>query len=603
MTNLDQNPDFLGHNDPLSLSKIPAFQPQNIFAPPLNDELYARAYRLRRAASSMTPAAIQWFQHHGRWLIENSITRPDPSNVFSVLSVGCGEGDVDLAIIRSLIPHIHHNQLHLHYTAIEPNPLHRQYFLDQLQAEPLDPAVKVHVYDGYFGSADTIEVLSQGSPSGYNLVLLIHVLYYFQDPYQAVQYALDQLKPSGNVIIVHQEETGIPEIQRQHMMEVKGDQAELLTAEMIKDLLVKRHHHIYYQSVAAYLDVTECLAGSQPGIDMMSFCMECDLSSVVTPKLDQITHAFRDLAFNKNGRQVIYEPIGILTLPSWVDGKFYPSKAVDDPDPTEDYWQIACHYPWSEFLSEETADQSIRILDVACGTGRWLRALMRYVNLSDLKTKVVYYDLLDPNKDSLSKAAQELNDPFQLGHQYVETLQEVELEPSTYDLLWSMHGFYLIPSDVLPTVLTKCAEALKPRGTGFIALPTRQSFYVDFYDQYLKAFQQGQGNRFTSGEDVLEALSTCGLKHHVHQIIYEEMIHVEDYAALDHYIRTESTINSFNQSEESEELLISRTISLQELKSSSGTGSYLNALIHASHYCFPQDVWLIQFSRCDRDLS
>ncbi len=71
----------------------------------------------------------------------------------------------------------------------------------------------------------------------YDLVLLTHVLYYFDDPYQAIESALKQTKPGGQVVIIHQTATGIPQIQREHMLEVKGDQNEMFTAEDIRDLL------------------------------------------------------------------------------------------------------------------------------------------------------------------------------------------------------------------------------------------------------------------------------------------------------------------------------------------------------------------------------
>ena len=38
-----------------------SLQNQKIIAPPLDNEFYAQSYELRKAASTMTVAAIEWF--------------------------------------------------------------------------------------------------------------------------------------------------------------------------------------------------------------------------------------------------------------------------------------------------------------------------------------------------------------------------------------------------------------------------------------------------------------------------------------------------------------------------------------------------------------
>ena len=122
----------------------------------------------------------------------------------------------------------------------------------------------------------------------------------------------------------------------------------------------------------------------------------------------------------------------------------------------------------------------------------------------------ITYDFLDPCESSISQGSQKILPPLQRGTQYINTVQTAKLESNCYDLLWSMHGFYMIPCQELVSVLQKLTNSLNDTGVGFIALATRKSFYVDFYEQYLQIFKEGKGVRFTAAEDVLEALGSIG---------------------------------------------------------------------------------------------
>ncbi|MEB3178200.1 MAG: hypothetical protein VKL59_04055 [Nostocaceae cyanobacterium] len=46
------------------------------YAPPLDDEFYAQSYELRKAASTMTSAAIEWFRNNLTVLLEGNHSLP-----------------------------------------------------------------------------------------------------------------------------------------------------------------------------------------------------------------------------------------------------------------------------------------------------------------------------------------------------------------------------------------------------------------------------------------------------------------------------------------------------------------------------------------------
>ena len=175
-------------------------------------------------------------------------------------------------------------------------------------------------------------------------------VHYFDEPYQAIQSALNQTKKGGRVVIVHQTATGIPQIQREHMLEVKGNQNEMFTAEDIRNLLDTQSHQHQYHHVDAHLDVTECLQCLETGVKIMSFCMECDLRQLQEAKFTKILQAFWRLAeIEDSGKAFIREPIGVFVLPA--PSATIPERSPEDKDPVIDYWQLARHFDWSELSS------------------------------------------------------------------------------------------------------------------------------------------------------------------------------------------------------------------------------------------------------------
>lgn len=575
-----------------SESEHPSPHNQKIVAPPLDDQFYAESYELRKAASTMTTAAIDWFSSNATLLLGDRHSDSQKNHTFSVLSIGSGEGDIDLEIIQSFIPKLKPRWKGLKYIALEPNPIHRDRFLERLDQTSFGENVEVSV------RGDSFEPDKVDSGEKYDLVLLTHVLYYFDDPYQAIQGALKQTKPGGQVVIVHQTAIGIPQIQREHMLEVKGDQNEMFTSEDIRDLLnAKSQQHQSY-NVDARLDVTDCLQGLESGVKIMSFCLECDLRQLQSAKFTKILQAFWRLAeIEDTGKAFIKEPIGVFVLQNTPKSSVI-GRSLEDKDPVDDYWQLAQRFDWSStFFSKyhQGESNSLKLLDVACGTGRWLQAFNQYIQL-DESIKNITYDFLDPCKTSIDQASQKIHAPLQRGTQYISTAQAAQLESNSYDLLWSMHGFYMIPTQDLPSVLQKLTNSLNDTGVGFIALATRKSFYVDFYEQYLQIFKEGKGVRFTSAEDVLEALSVSGIEHQVHRVFYEEAIKADDHAGLEHYIKNEATINCFNRDQEVEPLSASKNITLEELLSNPKMDRYLKSLLRNSVYYFPEEILLISFN-------
>ncbi len=171
---------------------------------------------------------------------------------------------------------------------------------------------------------------------------------------------------------------------------------------------------------------------------------------------------------------------------------------------TEDYRQLALAADWPALLGERARD-GWRLLDVACGSGKFPTALLAHSDLSGLPS--VTYDLLDPSDFSVQEAKGRLAPPFTPGAELVCTLQDLP-EGAPYEVVWATHALYALPPDELTAAAERFLAALAPGGLGVVAQATSRSHYLAFYD----AFRAGvrEATPYTSAEQVSAALSGAG---------------------------------------------------------------------------------------------
>lgn len=171
---------------------------------------------------------------------------------------------------------------------------------------------------------------------------------------------------------------------------------------------------------------------------------------------------------------------------------------------TEDYRRLALAADWPTLLARR-AHRGWRLLDVACGSGKFPTALLADGRLDALPD--VQYDLLDPSAFSVAEAKACLRRPFVPGRELVETLQELEDGPR-YDVVWATHALYALPPAELAAGAARFVAALAPGGLGVVAQATSRSHYLAFYDAYRAGVRPA--TPYTSAEQVRDALVAAG---------------------------------------------------------------------------------------------
>lgn len=171
---------------------------------------------------------------------------------------------------------------------------------------------------------------------------------------------------------------------------------------------------------------------------------------------------------------------------------------------TEDYRQLAGARDWNADLAAHAVDGRVKLLDVACGSGKFPTALVA----SGLAAQpVLEVDLLDPSAFSIAEARTALAPPFVAAAEHEVLLQD--FSGAGYDVAWATHALYALPPGELAAGVTKMVGALRPGGFGVVAQASSRSHYLTFYDAYRASFAP-EATPYTDAEGVAAALRDAG---------------------------------------------------------------------------------------------
>ena len=246
-----------------------------------------------------------------------------------------------------------------------------------------------------------------------------------------------------------------------------------------------------------------------------------------------------------------------------------------------DYRYLAEAFDWKDWLETrqlEVGKRQLKLLDVACGSGKFPLALERYANVSDAKVKPIEYALLDPSAFSLAEARQAIVPPFTAGVEFEMTLQELVCERSAFDIVWATHALYAVPTAELHAALERFIYAVS--GSAFIAHASENSHYLRFYQHYLEGFHAGMGVPYSSAEDIIATLQKMGVDFHVKQVSYTNGVPKEAEPQVEGYLQR---------------CLFDDTIDLDTMRANPVTGPYLETCLKDGQWRFEQQVMMFFF--------
>jgi SAM-dependent methyltransferase len=264
-------------------------------------------------------------------------------------------------------------------------------------------------------------------------------------------------------------------------------------------------------------------------------------------------------------------------------------------DPVEDYRLLVEVFDWDEIFQTEEKNPEITLLEIGCGTGRWLDTVQYELfggGEPQRKWKKVACDLLDPSEVAMSEASKKILPPWQVGKKIKTTLENAELEKERYDLIWSTHAFYAIPKQSLSNAFKKMQTSLKPKGKMIIAHSSESSFYIQCYEAFRKAFPQQGKQPYTTAEDIMTALAQADIPYRLDILSYEENIHKSDEQTLDHFISNECIEYSYNR-----DLDHPSDITMYDFLSTAKGKSIISRYSKHDGYIFPQKVYIFTVTK------
>ncbi|MEM6925280.1 MAG: class I SAM-dependent methyltransferase [Myxococcota bacterium] len=148
---------------------------------PLDESRFLETHVLYEGRSDQQRRIIDWFAQ-----------RIDPPRgTYRVLSVGCGSGILDVPVAASLAQSVGE----LDYVGVDPNQVECDAFVRRFEQAELPQTAELTV------AASTFEAFTDAR--GFDLVHLVHCMYYLPDPASALRRARSFLRPGGQLVLVH----------------------------------------------------------------------------------------------------------------------------------------------------------------------------------------------------------------------------------------------------------------------------------------------------------------------------------------------------------------------------------------------------------------
>ena len=247
---------------------------------PLEGEHYASSLAIYEAASDQRRRILAWAR-------ESLIPDLDAEQT-SILSVGCGAGDLDKEILAASVE----QSERVAYVGLEPDASQCERFMSQM-GDKAKGGVEVEARNLFFEDLH--------DPRRYDLVILVHSLYYMADPAEAIEKALALVNDGGRLVILLAANDTLNEL-ASSFWEVEADREAWFSEDLCAYL---DHYGLSYEHerIEARLNVTQCFdPDSAVGTQLADFIAQV-ATEKLTPQLRDMIGQYLDATSEHDGEQ------------------------------------------------------------------------------------------------------------------------------------------------------------------------------------------------------------------------------------------------------------------------------------------------------------
>ena len=257
---------------------------------PLTNSYYAQCLEIFEANSDQRLGLLGW--------LEANVVSKMSQDANAILSVGCGTGTFDEHILGYALERM--NQIT--YVGIEPNEIAAADFLKTMGSQTSNQ-VDVSVLVQKFGE-QTFEI-------AFDLILFVQSIYYLEDRNDAIDAALQALKPGGELVIViapDEELNAIANLMWQRQME-----QESWFSDDVRAHFEARGLKYSETRVSANLNANECFGEStEEGRNILDFIVQTQADQLPTGLRNDISEFLMSICEEQGTTKSLPHPVDIF---------------------------------------------------------------------------------------------------------------------------------------------------------------------------------------------------------------------------------------------------------------------------------------------------
>jgi SAM-dependent methyltransferase len=245
---------------------------------PLRGHRYAACLHTYEAASSQRTLILEWFTNH--------MIPQIPRDSASFLSIGCGAGELDVKILATA----KEQASTIAYVGLEPDSQQCERFTASM-ALPSDQNIRVETLNTNFEKCT--------EQRRFDRVLMVHSLYYMDDPERAIEKALNLVNDSGRLIILIASNDTLNELSSSFWQIENGGSTWF--SEDLSKHLDERGVAFDRQRIEARLDITSCCEPeSEQGIRIADFIAQAPTGEL-PPGLRTMIFSYLEATSQRDG--------------------------------------------------------------------------------------------------------------------------------------------------------------------------------------------------------------------------------------------------------------------------------------------------------------